>query len=313
MKKCNKCEVIKDNQFFYKDKSHSDGYRSRCKSCEKKSKNLLKLNKVSDKNHNAIIIFEKKCSDCNLIFETLYFHKDQRSKDLYNKRCKNCVKKFKLNKQMTKIENFNKICEKCLISKNSCEFKINRCSKDNLFSICIDCWPKPIWTKEKQHASEKKYCLNNVEKIKAKNKIQGQKINRKIRNSLNKRISGSLKAKKTYKKNNTATYLGCDILFFKKWIENLFVDGMTWENYGKWELDHVKPCDSFNLEQISEQYECFNWKNIQPLWALDNRTKSNKIDNNLIKTQLNKAEYFSAQLKEGELRELSKVLDTNLS
>jgi hypothetical protein len=46
---------------------------------------------------------------------------------------------------------------------------------------------------------------------------------------------------------------------------------------------------------------------------LDNRTKSNKIDNNLIKTQLNKAEYFSAQLKEGELRELSKVLDTNLS
>ena len=52
MKKCIKCEIIKDNQFFYKDKSRSDGYRSKCKSCEKISKKLN--NKVSDKKHAII-------------------------------------------------------------------------------------------------------------------------------------------------------------------------------------------------------------------------------------------------------------------
>jgi len=103
------------------------------------------------------------------------------------------------------------------------------------------------------------------------------------------------------------------VYFLKKWLTFLFTENMSWDNYGKWHIDHVKPCNSFNLAEESEQKICFNWKNLQPLWAKDNLEKGGKIDHNLIEKHLQKINEFSAQLKESELRELSEVLDTNLS
>ena len=51
---------------------------------------------------------------------------------------------------------------------------------------------------------------------------------------------------------------------------------MNWNNYGEWHIDHIKPCSLFNLELEEEQLECFNYKNLQPLWAIDNIKKGNK-------------------------------------
>jgi hypothetical protein len=53
---------------------------------------------------------------------------------------------------------------------------------------------------------------------------------------------------------------------------------MSFENYGEWVVDHIRPCASFNLINIDEQKECFNYKNLQPLWALDNLQKGSKYD-----------------------------------
>ena len=52
---------------------------------------------------------------------------------------------------------------------------------------------------------------------------------------------------------------------------------MSWENYGKWHIDHIIPCNIFDLTIPSQQEECFNWKNLQPLWAADNLRKGSKI------------------------------------
>lgn len=51
---------------------------------------------------------------------------------------------------------------------------------------------------------------------------------------------------------------------------------MTWENFGQWHLDHVKPCKSFNLENHHELLECFHWSNFRPLWKEENLKKSSK-------------------------------------
>jgi len=68
---------------------------------------------------------------------------------------------------------------------------------------------------------------------------------------------------------------------------------MSWENQGKhWNVDHVKPCASFDLEDAEEQEECFNWKNLQPLRADKNKSKGAKIDKFQIMLQELKSTVF---------------------
>ena len=85
----------------------------------------------------------------------------------------------------------------------------------------------------------------------------------------------------TFKKNNIkfdVSYeelMGCNIEELKNFISNKFQDGMTFKNYGEWEIDHIKPVSIFNFKNRNELFECFNYINLQPLWKLDNRQKFN--------------------------------------
>ena len=71
--------------------------------------------------------------------------------------------------------------------------------------------------------------------------------------------------------------IGCSHEELKNYLESKFEEGMNFDNYGEWELDHIYPISKFKLNDINEVKKCFNYKNIQPLWKLDNRSKSNKI------------------------------------
>jgi len=82
---------------------------------------------------------------------------------------------------------------------------------------------------------------------------------------------------KGYKSASSLKLLGCDIEFFKKHLQKQFTEGMSWDNYGDWHIDHIIPCDSFDLTIPEEQAKCFHYTNCQPLWAKDNIIKGNKI------------------------------------
>lgn len=56
-------------------------------------------------------------------------------------------------------------------------------------------------------------------------------------------------------------------------LQGLFREGMDWENYGKWHVDHVRPCASFDLTDPAQFDECWALGNLQPLWALENIKK----------------------------------------
>jgi len=73
----------------------------------------------------------------------------------------------------------------------------------------------------------------------------------------------------------TLTLLGCSIEYLKRYIERLFLPGMSWDNYGVhgWHIDHKRPCCTFDLSKPEEQRACFHYTNLQPLWAKDNWTK----------------------------------------
>lgn len=62
-------------------------------------------------------------------------------------------------------------------------------------------------------------------------------------------------------------------------IERLFSPGMTWENYGEWEIDHKNPMSAHNFtthEDIDFK-RCWDLSNLQPLWRRENRSKGDKL------------------------------------
>ena len=78
---------------------------------------------------------------------------------------------------------------------------------------------------------------------------------------------------KNYRSGMAINLLGCTIQEARNHIEKQFIDGMSWENYGKWHIDHIKPCASFDLTKENDQRKCFHYTNLQPLWAKDNLVK----------------------------------------
>lgn len=72
--------------------------------------------------------------------------------------------------------------------------------------------------------------------------------------------------------------LGCEVPDLKKWLEIHFDQGMTWDNYGAdWHIDHRIPLAAFDLTDRDQFLTACNYRNLQPLWALDNLRKGCKI------------------------------------
>lgn len=101
----------------------------------------------------------------------------------------------------------------------------------------------------------------------------------KIRQNL--RLRTRLAMGGTLKAARTLQLLGCTIPELRAHLESQFRPGMTWENYGPvWHIDHRRPCASFDLLDPAQQRECFNFKNLQPLFAEENLKKSDSWDDN---------------------------------
>lgn len=73
---------------------------------------------------------------------------------------------------------------------------------------------------------------------------------------------------------HTAELLGCTVEELKACLELKFQPGMTWDNYGMWHVDHIRPCADFDLTVPEQQKVCFHWTNLQPLWGRDNMRKN---------------------------------------
>jgi hypothetical protein len=129
--------------------------------------------------------------------------------------------------------------------------------------------------------------INNPEKFKeyGKKHYERQKRMRKedpqtrLRYLLRSRVKGAILKK--YRGCHTLELLGATPEVACAHLESLFQLGMTWENSGKWHIDHITPCASFDLTKLEEQKRCFNYKNLQPLWGPDNLRKGKKLPHQL--------------------------------
>ena len=97
----------------------------------------------------------------------------------------------------------------------------------------------------------------------------------RLRHAINALINFHLKEGKS---QSSIDYLGCTIQEYKTYLEPMFTLEMNWDNYGTyWEIDHIKPIASFDLNIEENLYICFHYLNTQPLEKTQNREKSDKI------------------------------------
>ena len=133
--------------------------------------------------------------------------------------------------------------------------------------------------KEGKAEYQKEYQKNNREKL--NKRIREKRLNDpafRIRCNLHSRLWQAVKNQGTTKDSTTMDLVGCSLHVLVSHLESQFTEGMTWDNYGEWHIDHIRPCASFDLKLDGEQKKCFNYNNLQPLWAEDNLTKSAKYD-----------------------------------
>lgn len=191
----------------------------------------------------------KVCSNCNLLLELdrFYFRYNK-----YVSQCKDC--QYKKNKDYKK--------------NNQEKLKI----RDSLY-----------YQKNKDYINErnKNYLSENREKRNSyireyRKKKNAQDPSFKIYNLLRKRIWRCVK--KNNKSNISKQYLGCDLDFYKKWLEYTFTDNMNWENHGIiWHIDHIIPINYFDLTNNDHIKIAFNWKNTRSLSIIENLQKKNNI------------------------------------
>jgi hypothetical protein len=134
---------------------------------------------------------------------------------------------------------------------------------------------RKIWLKNYNKTYKKQNRLKILLQLKNRRKNEP---NFKMRNILRSRIWTVLKRRNTTQLASTLILLGVDSLeTFMNHIENQFESWMNWENHGKWHIDHIKPCASFDLSSIKGQKACFYYKNLRPLEAFKNMSKGAKI------------------------------------
>jgi hypothetical protein len=188
-----------------------------------------------------------------------------------------------------------KTCAKCKQEKELAYFRTDTTIKCGYRSYCLECEKTKIREngrkryengKRKQYNRDKadiisskykEWRLNNISYIskKAAERYNSDPEHR-LKHILRVRIQKALKL--NCKKTSSVELLGCSISEYRIYLESKFTEGMNWDNYGRkgWHIDHIIPCDSFNLSDPEQQKQCFHYTNTQPLWWNDNLKKHTK-------------------------------------
>ncbi len=159
----------------------------------------------------------------------------------------------------------NKICGKCKISLDISAFNKSKSHKDGLQAYCKEC----------TNANKKEWRKKNPGHDKAYRSIPTVRIAGNLRS----RVRMAIISSNGIKDKSTMELVGCSVVFLRDHLEHQFDDKMNWTNYklSGWHVDHIVPCDYFDLANPIHQKRCFHWSNLQPMWGKENMSKSNKM------------------------------------
>ena len=194
-----------------------------------------------------------------------------------------------------------KKCSKCGIDKDINSFSVDRSRRDGRVSSCKSCkrkYFKSYYAKNSdsicQRTSEYRKRNPSIQKNakrkwEAKNRDKhlsyrrdwhAEKYSSNISYRLNFIVRGALKRTLDAAMRNKATLsseqLGYSTEMLKKRIEMNFKPGMSWENYGKWHIDHRVPVARLIRRGVTSPSVINCLANLAPLWAEENMKKGKR-------------------------------------
>lgn len=183
----------------------------------------------------------KNCGLCKRNLKISYFKKY--ADNTYSNECKECLKELSMIKRQRYIEKRNNTvlvkCCVCKIEKLLKEF-VRMDKKNYKKKVCYKCYPSFLEESDKNK--------------------QTHGINYRLKKSLGLQIRNSIE-----KTSSTLSYIGCNLLYLREWLEYNFEKDMTWNNYNThWKIDHVVPQSQFNLEIEDDKKRFWNWSNLFP-------------------------------------------------
>ncbi len=208
-----------------------------------------------------------------------------------------------------------KTCTKCNQDKELAEFYKRKDSPDGLRNDCKECrkaYDREHYEVNREHelAYQKAYREENRDKISARKKLYYEEnrerfsANSKVYYKKNREeIVARVADYARDRRANDSTYrwvhklrnmlnhilhgrsshpealalLGCTGQEYRDHLESQFTDGMSWDNYGEWHVDHIIPVSAFDQSKLDERAICWHYSNTQPLWAEDNMAKGSKL------------------------------------
>lgn len=211
--------------------------------------------------------YTKRCTKCQEEFPATleFFHKKISGKYGVTGKCKNCSKVYNREmyakhqtKRLESKKEYGKKNKDKIKERNKQQYLKNRDARIEY---------------QKQYAEANKEAIRDRAREYTINKYHSDP-NLKIKMNLSRRM------RSFFSKNGSRAidFIGCSIDDLKLHLEKQFVDGMNWENYGDWHVDHIRPCCSFDLTDPEQQRECFHYTNLQPLWATDNLSKGGRYE-----------------------------------
>lgn len=252
LRTCTKCKIAKPHSEYTKVSRTVIGLSARCKACAAQ---------YARDNQDRI----------NAMSLALY-HKNYAP-----------TKEAKAKARQARIDAPDKKCSGCKAIKAKTEFADVKGTLDGKRAYCIPC--KALESRkyreknyEKSRESSRNWVKNNPEKKLERQRRRQAKISNRVNASISSRMYSWFKGRKQTKGGKTKEHLGYGWDELKIHIEKQFLPGMSWDNYGEWHIDHIRPLVEFHAQSLSDPIVKIAWglANLRPLWAVDNLKKNAK-------------------------------------
>jgi len=200
----------------------------------------------------TILINRKKCPKCGEARKFDKFPKNKARPDGIQPYCNLCYKEVQFLYRMKNVES---------IRKQRRDYR--QANKEKILQINRD------WRKKNPDKVKAMLFRGNAKRLSTHKGRLSSRISWAIWNSLK-----SGKCGKGWK-----LLVDFTLLQLMKHLEKQFLPGMTWNNYGKWHIDHKVPLSVFNFKNPNDLDFKRAWalKNLQPLWSTDNIRKGAKL------------------------------------